>query len=211
MNEWIAELKFDAAGLLPVVVQDATTREVLMLGYMNEESLRRTLATGQAVFYSRSRRELWVKGETSGNRQYVRGIAYDCDADTLLLSVEQVGSACHTGNRSCFFRRIAVGNAAGGADGAVEGDIFPELYRVIQERKAHPAAGSYTAGLLSEKDRILKKIGEEAGEVIIAAKNGDPKEIIHEVADLWFHSLVLLGCQGIPPEQVYKELRRRRK
>lgn len=212
MNEWIKELKFGADGLLPVIVQDAVSREVLMLAYMNEEALRQTLATGRSVFYSRSRRELWLKGETSGNRQYVREIAYDCDADTLLLTVEQTGAACHTGNRSCFFRRIPAGGEAAEGERKAESDIFPELYRVIRERKAKPAAGSYTAGLLAAgKDRILKKIGEEAGEVIIASKNDDPAEIIYEMADLWFHSLVLLGSHAIPPEQVYAELRRRRK
>jgi len=212
MSEWYRELKFGTDGLLPVIVQEAATREVLMLAYMNEEALQQTLATGRSVFYSRSRRELWMKGETSGNRQYVREIAYDCDADALLLTVDQVGVACHTGSKSCFFRRYPVKSGAEASEREVEKDIFPELYRVLRERKEKQPAGSYTAGLLAAgQDRILKKIGEEAGEVIIASKNDAPGEIIYEMADLWFHSLLLLASHDIPPERVYEELHRRRK
>ncbi|MGI5840208.1 MAG: bifunctional phosphoribosyl-AMP cyclohydrolase/phosphoribosyl-ATP diphosphatase HisIE [bacterium] len=212
MNEWVGELEFGAEGLLPVIVQEVGTGEVLMLAYMNEAALRQTLATGRAVFYSRSRKALWPKGETSGNKQYVREIAFDCDADALLLMVDQAGDACHTGHHSCFYRRRLVASRTKESNGKTEPDIFPELYRVIRERKKTLPAGSYTAGLLAAgKDRILKKIGEEAGEVIIAAKNDEPAEIICETADLWFHSLLLLAAQDIPPEEVYAELRRRRK
>ncbi|MDR1623060.1 MAG: bifunctional phosphoribosyl-AMP cyclohydrolase/phosphoribosyl-ATP diphosphatase HisIE [Synergistaceae bacterium] len=199
------ELAFDAAGLIPAVAQDAASREVLMLAYMNRESLRKTIETGKAHYYSRSRRCLWLKGETSGHFQYVREIARDCDDDALLLLVDQTGAACHTGNRTCFHR---------GLDGAAvdmtsEGErIFQLLQRVIEDRRAHPKEGSYTNYLFEKGlDKMLKKVGEESAEVIIAAKNPDPKELVYEAADLIFHLSVVLAERGLIWNQVFDELR----
>lgn len=210
MDKRINKLRWDERGLLPVVVQDDETERVLMVAYMNGEALTRTLKTGTAHFWSRSRRALWKKGETSGNVQKVREIRVDCDADTLLLRVNPSGPACHTGAISCFFRKASGkgwtplehdGNPAG---------ILKRIYRVIEERKKHPRRDSYVSGLFrSGRDKILKKLGEEANETIIASKNRRKREIIHEMADLWFHSLVLLGHHAITPESVFEELQKR--
>lgn len=215
------ELKFDSQGLIPAVLQDAETREVLMVAYMNRESVRRTLESGDAWFWSRSRQELWHKGETSGNYQRVVRARADCDADTLLLEVNPDGPACHTGATSCFFEEIdeprdagaeSVGAATATADGPSGAAVIEELAGVIAERHAAMPEGSYVAGLLKAGiDRVAKKVGEEAAETIIAGKNGSHDEIVWEVADLWFHSLILLEATGVPVGDVFAELARRRK
>ena len=208
------KLQFDTRGLIPAVVQDADTREVLMVAYMNAESVRRTLESGDAWFWSRSRQELWHKGETSGNYQRVVRARTDCDADTVLLEVHPDGPACHTGAMSCFFEEIDEPAAASAEpqESASGAEIVRELADVIAERHATMPEGSYVASLLQQGvDRVAKKVGEEAAETIIAAKNGAHDEIVWEVADLWFHSLVLLEATGVPVEDVFQELARRRR
>jgi phosphoribosyl-ATP pyrophosphohydrolase/phosphoribosyl-AMP cyclohydrolase len=212
-------IQFDDRGLVPAVIQDANTRTVLMLAYMNKESLEKTLATGLTWFYSRSRNRLWQKGETSGHIQQVKSIHYDCDADTLLVEVEQTGPACHEGTYSCFSRRIdtigedadipADGNPATERPAAV---VLQELYEVIIGRKTNRQEGSYTNYLFDKgQDKILKKVGEEAAETIIASKNQSKSEILYEMADLWYHCLVLLGYHNITPAELLEELKGRRK
>jgi phosphoribosyl-ATP pyrophosphohydrolase/phosphoribosyl-AMP cyclohydrolase len=203
------EVRFDAAGLVPAIIQEQGSGRVLMLAYMNREALALTLKTGMTHFYSRSRQTLWQKGETSGHTQTVVSVRLDCDGDALIVEVEQVGPACHTGEVSCFFRRAEgrrLVHAAAGATGAV----LDRVYGVIRDRKAHPVDGSYVAALFAAGlDKILKKVAEEAGEVLLAAKDGERGQIIWETADLWFHSLVALGYHGIPPAAIYEELERR--
>lgn len=211
-----SELKFDREGLIPAVVQDERTRQVLMLAYLNAESIRRTLESGDAWFWSRSRGELWHKGATSGNYQHVVRGQVDCDGDTVLLEVRPDGPACHTGAVSCFFQPLEAPPPPGTADSAGEGRatsaILEELAQVIVERHATMPEGSYVAELLrAGMDRIAKKVGEEAVETIIAAKNGTRDEIVWEVADLWFHTLVLLEAAGAPIQDVWAELARRRR
>jgi phosphoribosyl-ATP pyrophosphohydrolase/phosphoribosyl-AMP cyclohydrolase len=214
------QLTFDERGLIPAVVQDVVDGQVLTLAYMNEEALRRTVETGLTHFYSRSRRRIWQKGEESGHVQRVREIYYDCDGDAVLVKAEQVVAACHTGHRSCFFRRLHP--SAQGSDEtprrlfdpeAVYGGslaIVQQVFEVIRDRKANPAPDSYVSGLFGKgHDQILKKIGEEAAEVIVASKNGTAAEVVHELADLWFHTLVLLGHHDLSPRDVARELRSR--
>lgn len=197
----MTNLKFAEDGLIPVVVQDAKTERVLMLAYMNEAALEKTLTTGQTWFYSRSRRELWNKGATSGHFQQVKRIDYDCDGDALLVQVEQLGVACHTGASSCFYRMLAGDESVGTAN------FLAELEEIIAERKITKPAGSYVAKLFEQGlDRILKKVGEEAGEVIIAAKNQDRAELIYESSDLFFHLLVLLAEKNVTLAEVLREL-----
>jgi phosphoribosyl-ATP pyrophosphohydrolase/phosphoribosyl-AMP cyclohydrolase len=208
------QLKFDDRGLIPAVVQDEDTREVLMVAYMNAESVRRTLESGDAWFWSRSRQELWHKGDTSGNYQHVVRARTDCDADTILLEVNPDGPACHTGAVSCFYEEIDEPDAAAAKpqESAAGAEIIQELAGVIAQRHATMPEGSYVAGLLQAGiDRVAKKVGEEAAETIIAGKNGSHDEIVWEVADLWFHSLILLEATGVPVEDVFQELARRRK
>jgi phosphoribosyl-ATP pyrophosphohydrolase/phosphoribosyl-AMP cyclohydrolase len=202
----IDALNFDAHGLIPAVVQDSRTGSVLMLAYMNKESIQKTLETGETHFWSRKRGGLWHKGQTSGNRQQVESILADCDSDTLLVRVEQSGSACHTGAYSCFYTPL-VGFTAGSRS---LGEEMGMLSRVIAQRAKEMPEESYTAKLLQAGvDRILKKVGEEAGEVIIAAKNHKRDEIAWEVADLLYHTLVLLEHEGVPPADVATELQKR--
>lgn len=213
------DLRFDAKGLIPAIAQDALNGQVLMHAYMNAEALARTLETGLAHYYSRSRGRLWQKGEESGHVQRVQAILYDCDQDTLLLQVDQEVAACHTGNRSCFYRQLPAGEERGVGVGDRRFDpaavysglgILQEVYGVIQDRKASPPEGSYVASLFSRgSDQILKKIAEEAAEVLLAAKAGDRKQIVYEMADLWFHALVLLAEREIRPEEIAQELGRR--
>lgn len=249
----VNSLKYDQAGLIPAIVQDHATGEVLMVAYMNAEAVRRTLDTRETWFWSRSRQKFWHKGETSGNVQRVFEIYYDCDRDTLLLKVEQKGAACHEGYYSCFHNLIRAdgeiqvigekyfdpekvyGNAGGGnagvspagekADGrrnnrakTPSGEtksgsaILDELFDVIIKRKDYSPGDSYTAELFSRgTDKILEKIGEEASEVIIAAKNNDREELVEESADLLYHLMVLLADRGVDMGRVYAELERRRK
>ncbi len=206
-------IRFDEKGLVPAVVQDSVTGEVLMVAWMNEEALQLTRETGQAHFWSRSRQELWHKGATSGNTMQVRDMQVDCDADTLLLQVNPAGPACHTGNRSCFFQRVQgsfespMGGDAGGG-----GDVLHALFATILERQADPRPGSYTAHLLETgEDEILKKVGEEAMEVILAAKGQGDARITAEVADLLYHLLVLLAFRRLDLADVEAELARRRR
>lgn len=198
------EIRFDEAGLVPAIVQDWHTGQVLMLAYMNSEALQKTLDSGETWFYSRSRGQLWHKGETSGHYQQVRRITYDCDGDALLLQVEQRGPACHTGAHACFFRALQ-------EDEKPPGEYFlAELERTISRRKLEKPEGSYVVRLLSAgPDRILKKVAEEAGEVIIASKNGNRQEIVHETADLLFHLLVLLAALDVAFSEVLAELEQR--
>jgi len=273
MKNILEMVKFNADGLIPAVTQDIRTDEVLMVAYMNEESLRKTIETGLVHYYSRSRRQLWLKGETSGHYQKVRSISVDCDGDTLLIKAEQIGAACHTGHRSCFFTRLdadelkaglgltgtesgaagrttagineaaagyatacinksadcglhteandacAVGadsaagaDSASDADGAVQAgpEVLGNVFGVILDRLAHPKEGSYTNYLFTKGlDKILKKIGEEAGEVIIASKNNSAQDIKAEIADLFYHIMVLLAERGLSLNDIYDELKKR--
>ncbi len=212
MSDRDVELRFNSEGLIPAVAQDRANGQVLMLAYMNREALEQTRATGFAHYYSRSRGRLWKKGEESGHVQRVHAILYDCDADALVLEVDQEVAACHTGNRSCFYRRLdgrEVGSEAGRA-GEDALSVLREIYRTIRGRKVNPPEGSYVAGLFAKgPNAILKKIGEEAAEVVMAGKEGDRRAIVFEVADLWFHTLVLLGLHDIDPGEVADELRSR--
>ena len=199
----IKSLKFDERGLIPAIVQDARTREVLTLAYMNAESLARTIETGQTWFWSRSRNELWHKGETSGNTQSVVSLACDCDNDAIVVLVEPAGPACHTGARSCFDLQ---------ADDEDLGQLLATLYELIQGRERDRPEGSYTTYLFNHGlDKILKKVGEESAETIIAAKNEDSARLTSEVADLVYHLLVLLVARGVSLEEVREELAKRRK
>ncbi|HHX95161.1 MAG TPA: bifunctional phosphoribosyl-AMP cyclohydrolase/phosphoribosyl-ATP diphosphatase HisIE [Clostridia bacterium] len=206
---FIDNLKFDSQGLIPAIVQEEQTGQVLMLAYMNKESLEKTLQTGRTCFFSRSRQQLWVKGETSGDFQEVVSIDYDCDADALLIKVIQQGNACHTGAHSCFFNQAAADPALLPQQKAK--NIVSELYQVIRERYEQRPEGSYTTYLFNEgRDKILKKVGEEATEVIIGSKNDSPEEIRYEMADLMYHCMVLLVHHGMKPEDVLEELAKRR-
>jgi phosphoribosyl-ATP pyrophosphohydrolase/phosphoribosyl-AMP cyclohydrolase len=201
------ELQWGESGLLPVVIQDAHTGAVLTLAYANREALRRTLESRSTWLFSRSRAALWHKGETSGHTQSVVSVAYDCDGDALLYRVEPAGPACHTGSASCFSATLLPGEAAPAStfEAAIE-----HLRITIAERRAAPPETSYTAKLLRDGvDRIGKKIGEEATEVVIAAKNDDPRELVWEVADLLYHTLVLLEHRGVALDDVGAELLRR--
>lgn len=203
-------LRFNEAGLIPVIVQDHRTREVLMMAYMNMTSLKRTLRTGETTFYSRSRKILWHKGATSGNKQRVQEIRVDCDRDTLLVLVEPKGPACHTGAVTCFFRSLKNGRMKRIRQPEAIADILNQVYTVILDRKKRKPQGSYVASLMkSGRDKILKKIAEEAGEVIISATQKKKPHIVWEVADLWFHTLVMMGYHGIKPKDIYQELGRR--
>jgi phosphoribosyl-ATP pyrophosphohydrolase/phosphoribosyl-AMP cyclohydrolase len=207
-------LAFDASGLIPAVAQDAATGEVLMLAWMNREALLKTLETGHVHYYSRSRACLWLKGETSGHFQRVREIRRDCDDDSLLLVVDQAGSACHTGNHSCFYRGISGREVSGKPEfSAVSetGGALRSLQAVIEDRRSRPKEGSYTNYLFEKGiDKILKKVGEEAAEVIIAAKNPDKRELVCEAADVLFHLSVLLTERRLSWDDVFSELERRR-
>ena len=208
----LERIRFDERGLVPAIVQDIETGAVLMLAYMNRESLQKTLATGLTWFFSRSRNELWNKGGSSGHVQEVREIYYDCDGDTLLLKVRQTGPACHEGHYSCFSRRFGETEATV-CDKPIVGEeqVLSGLQAVIEQRRDYPQEGSYTSKLFAGgQDRILKKIGEEAAEMIIAAKNPNDGEVVYETADLWYHCLVLLAAKGIPLPDLLAELAKRR-
>ena len=201
-----SELKKNADGLIPCVVQDYKTHEVLMVAYMNEESYRKTIETGVMTYYSRSRQQLWLKGETSGHFQYVRKLTADCDKDTLLAEVVQIGAACHTGSRSCFFNEIVRHEYENKNISAV----LASLYEVVCDRKVHPKEGSYTNYLFNKGiDKILKKCGEEATEMVIAAKNPSHEELKYEIADLLYHMTVLMVECGLSWEEVAAELANR--
>lgn len=198
-----SQFHLNAQGLLPVIVQHYKTKDVLMLAYMNEEAFDKTIKTGKMTYYSRSRGKLWVKGETSGHFQYVRSLTIDCDKDTLLAKVDQVGAACHTGNATCFFQPLAGTDD----DKANPQRIFEHVYHTIVDRKEHPKEGSYTNYLFEKGiDKILKKVGEEATETVIAAKNPNPEELKYEVADLLYHLMVLMVERGLSWEDITQEL-----
>ena len=195
--------KLNSDGLIPVIVQDYKTNEVLMMAYMNEEAFDHTVKTGRMTYFSRSRQCQWVKGETSGHFQYVKSLSVDCDKDTLLAKVEQVGAACHTGNRSCFYTTI-VGSDY---DSKNPLQVFDEVYNTILDRKVHPKEGSYTNYLFEKGiDKILKKVGEEATEIVIAAKNPNPEEVKYEICDFLYHAMVLMVERGVTWEDITKEL-----
>lgn len=212
----IPELKYDEKGLIPAIVQDDENGEVLMMAYMNADSLRMTVEKGFTHFWSRSRKKFWMKGETSGHIQEVRKILYDCDRDTLLIRVNQKGpGACHTGHRSCFYTTIEGVETAGEVFSTDEayGDqpILERLSTVIHDRRSNPKEGSYVSGLFRKgAETVIKKVGEEATEAVVAAARGDRDRLVEEMADLWFHSLVLMEEQGVSISEVFSELERRR-
>lgn len=211
-GELAALIKWSPEGLVAAIVQDAVSKEVLMMAYMNEEALKRTVESGEAWFYSRSRQELWHKGGTSGNVQKVKSLAYDCDADTLLLKVLPQGPACHTNAYSCFYRELPLQGAAAGTETASADRfaILNTLEATIAKRDVERPEGAYTTYLFEKGvDKILKKVGEEAAEVIIAAKNRSADELRYEASDLIYHLLVLLREQQLPLDEVLKELDRR--
>jgi phosphoribosyl-AMP cyclohydrolase / phosphoribosyl-ATP pyrophosphohydrolase len=201
-------LQFNTEGLIPAIVQDVATGQVLMLAYMNRQALEQTLDTGLAHYWSRSRAKLWQKGETSGHIQHVHDIRYDCDADTLLVIVEQAGVACHTGEPSCFFHHLSERSQPTPLP-ASEG-LLRQIYAVVQERKGRDSQASYVASLMARgQDYVLKKVIEEAAEVLMASKDGRPEAIVYEMADLWFHAIVTLSWHDISPQEVLQELQRR--
>lgn len=200
------DFKVNADGLVPVIVQDYKSLEVLMLAYMNEKAFDATLASGKMTYFSRSRGRLWLKGETSGHFQYVKSLKIDCDNDTILATVKQVGAACHTGNHSCFFTTLARKEYR--ETNPLK--VFEEVYNVILDRKVHPKEGSYTNYLFDKGiDKILKKLGEEATEIVIAAKNPNPEEVKYEISDFLYHMMVLMAERGISWEEITEELANR--
>ena len=202
-----SELKKNSDGMVPVIVQDYITNEVLMLAYMNEEAYLQTMKTGKMNYYSRSRNELWLKGETSGHYQYVKSLTADCDLDTILAKVSQVGVACHTGARSCFFQEI-VQKEYETTENPLK--VFEDVLNVIKDRKIHPKEGSYTNYLFDKGiDKILKKLGEEATEIVIAAKNPNSNEVKYEISDFLYHMMVLMVEKDVTWEEITKELANR--
>ena len=198
-----SEFKLNSDGLIPVIVQEHKTNEVLMMAYMDEEAFDHTVKTGRMTYYSRSRKCQWVKGETSGHFQYVKSLSIDCDKDTLLAKVEQIGAACHTGSHSCFHTTIV------GADYDAKNplQVFESVYDTIMDRREHPKEGSYTNYLFDKGiDKILKKVGEEATEIVIAAKNPNPEEIKYEISDFLYHAMVLMVERGVTWEDITNEL-----
>lgn len=200
----MTELKYDSNGLIPAIVQDHYTKQVLMLAYMNAESLKISMEEGITCFFSRSRKQLWRKGETSGNKQHIVSICTDCDCDTLLIDVIKDGPACHTGSESCFFNPLYE------AENADEQFSYENLYKMLLGRKLEKKEGSYTTYLFEKgTDKILKKVGEECTEVIIAAKAGDKEETVFEIADLLYHITVMMIDAGISIDEVTAELAKR--
>jgi phosphoribosyl-AMP cyclohydrolase / phosphoribosyl-ATP pyrophosphohydrolase len=197
------DVSYDERGLVPCIVQDAATGEVLMLAWQTREALEQTLRTGQATFWSRSRKKLWVKGETSGNTQAVRAAGTDCDRDAVLVRVIPAGPACHTGARSCFFESL------GPTAPETAGETLARLETLLQQRREKPPEGSYTARLYADDNLRHKKIGEEATELVMASLGGDPETVANEAADLLYHLLVLLRAHGLGLEEVAAKLRER--
>ena len=199
------KIRYNEQGLVPAIAQDYLDGTVLMMAWMNRESLAKTLETGETWYWSRSRQELWHKGATSGHRQKVRGIRYDCDSDALLITIEQMGDiACHTGERSCFHQVDHRKNEP-------TADTLSEVFKVIRDRVIHPVEDSYTCKLLAGGDnKIHKKIGEESAEVVMACKDDDPEAIASEVADLFYHTLVALAHHKVDLRDVYRQLDKRR-
>ena len=215
MAKKFSELKFDEKGLIPAIIQDINTKEVLMMAYMNEESLNKTVETVNTWFYSRSRKELWMKGKTSGNTQNVKKIKYDCDNDTLLIMVEPAGPACHTGEKTCFHRYLEAGvektEKIEEVKSAIEGPILDQLFKVIKQRKRDMPKGSYTTKLFEEgMGKIAAKVSEESTEVIEAAFEKDNNEVVLEASDLLYHLMVLLAAKDVDFKDVEQELEKRR-
>lgn len=201
------DFKLNSDGHIPVVVQDYKTNEVLMVAYMNQEAYDMTIRTGKMTYYSRSRQEIWIKGETSGHTQYVVSLTIDCDYDTILAKVNQIGAACHTGNRSCFFQPI-MENEVKEEDNPLS--VFKDVYDVILDRREHPKEGSYTNYLFEKGiDKILKKLGEEATEIVIAAKNPNPNEVKYEISDFLYHMMVLMAEKNVTWEDITEDLAKR--
>ena len=201
------DLKKNSDGMVPVIVQDYRTDEVLMLAYMNEEAFQTTINIGKMTYYSRSRQELWIKGLTSGHIQYVKSLTADCDYDTILAKVSQIGAACHTGSRSCFFNEITKKDYEESNNPL---QVFEEVFDVIKDRKVHPKEGSYTNYLFDKGiDKILKKLGEEATEIVIAAKNPNPNEVKYEISDFLYHMMVLMAEKDVTWEEITTELANR--
>jgi len=204
-KKW-CDFKLNSDGMIPVVVQDYKTNQVLMVAYMNEEAYNHTLETGKMTYYSRSRNELWIKGDTSGHYQYVKSLTADCDLDTILAKVSQVGAACHTGSYSCFFNELVKTEY----EESNPLRVFEDVFAVIKDRKLHPKEGSYTNYLFEKGiDKILKKLGEESTEIVIAAKNPDPDEIKYEISDFLYHMMVLMVEKGISWDEIVDELAKR--
>lgn len=205
MKKLLEEIKFDEKGLVVAVTQDYVTNEVLMVAYMNKESLEITLKEKRVCYYSRSRQSLWRKGETSEHIQILKGLYYDCDADAILIKVEQIGNACHTGAYSCFFNKVF-------EEDVTDQAVLNKVYSQIINRKNNPKEGSYTNYLFNKGlDKILKKVGEETSEVIIGAKNEGKDEVIYELCDLIYHSLVLMVDKGVTIDDLKEELTKRHK
>jgi len=205
------EIVFNENGLVPAISQDYKTGEILIHAYMNKEALDKTIESGKAHYFSRSRNKLWLKGEESGNYQIVKEIITDCDNDTILLKVEQKGVACHTGNKSCFYKKILEKEIIE-EEQKPNQEILDVLFNVIEERKKNLPEGSYTAKLFKDgEDKILRKIAEEASEVVLASKSKKKDDIIWEISDLLYHMMVLLSYHDIKPEEIYQELAKRRK
>lgn len=201
-----SDFKLNSDGMIPVIVQDYQSNEVLMMAYMNEEAYEQTLRTGKMTYFSRSRNELWLKGDTSGHYQYVKSLTADCDMDTILAKVSQVGVACHTGARSCFFHEITTTEF----ESKNPTMVFEDVYNVIMDRKLHPKEGSYTNYLFDKGiDKILKKLGEEATEIVIAAKNPNANEIKYEICDFLYHMMVLMAEKDVTWEEITRELAKR--
>ena len=201
-----SDFKLDRDGLIPVVVQDYKTDQVLMVAYMNDEAFNTTLKSGKMTYWSRNRQELWTKGLTSGHIQYVKSLTLDCDNDTILAKVDQIGAACHTGNRTCFFKPLIKKEY----NDTNPLHVFQDVYDVIADRKEHPKEGSYTNYLFDKGiDKILKKVGEECTEIVIAAKNPDKEEIKYEISDFLYHAMVLMVEKGVTWEDITRELARR--
>ena len=215
MNVDFSQLKFDSSGLIPAIVQDHSNGEVLMVAYMNREALEKTLETGLAHYFSRSRQKLWQKGESSGHVQRVREILYDCDGDALVVKADQKVAACHTGHRSCFYRALGRGEDIARTifdekeiyDGREEREVFDRLYAVIVDRKNNPEDDSYTSSLLAGGGEVIgKKVQEEGLELILATMAADRENVVREAADLIYHTWVLLAAASVRPEEVRKEL-----
>lgn len=206
LKDKINSIKYDSNGLVPAIAQDSYTREVLMLAYMNKEALEKTLETGKATYYSRSRQEIWVKGLTSGNTQSVKEVLYDCDMDTLLVMVDQTGVACHTGERTCFFETFDSSDS----NQPTGPFIISALAKILKDRKTESSDTSYTASLYKGgKAKIIEKIKEESGELIEAIEEKDNTEVVKELADLWFHTMVALENSNIDINDVFGEFQRR--
>lgn len=207
MGKGERKVQFDERGLIPAIVQDWRDGSVLMLGYMNQEAIDKTCSTRSVHFWSRSRQRLWEKGETSGHRLIVKDLFVDCDQDTILVKAEPIGPTCHTGEPSCFFSELEESEGQDRKTSAALGGILERIAEIIRDRRANPRAGSYVSKLLEGgPDRFLKKVVEEAGEVLLAGKNAKREEIVYEVADLLFHTLIVLEANEIPIRDVYREL-----